>query len=419
MTTAASPAAGPVAGPFLDQPATYRYVLAQPFVRLITGTRALAIAADSLRSVALSILVFADTGSPLLAAVTYGISFLPQFVGGMFFGALADRLRPRPVIAGAYAAECLAGLLLATGRLPVGASLALVAVIATMTPVFSGASARVTAELLTGDAYVLGRSLNNLSSSAAQLIGMAGGGAAVATVGPRGALLTAALVHATAACAVRLRLPDLASAPQASASQTLAEGARSLFRQTWDGNNALVRDRWIRRLLLAQCLPSACIAGAESLIVPYCANRAYPSSSPGILLAAMPVGMIFGNLAVSKLMSPAARERSTRWLILLAGAALLGFAAKLPLAVSGCLLVVGGVGLAFMLGLQRRFLDAVPTSSRGQAFGLLSAGLMVLQGVGPVVVGAVAQAVPVGIAIASAGACTLVTAVLPPRTSRP
>jgi hypothetical protein len=132
----------------------------------------------------------------------------------------------------------------------------------------------------------------------------------------------------------------------------------------------------------------------------------------------MPVGMIAGNFAVSKLMAPDARERSTRWLILLAGAALLGFSAALPLPVSAALLVVGGVGLAFMLGLQRRFLDAVPTAARGQAFGLLSAGLMVLQGVGPLVVGAVAQVMPIGAAIASAGVCTLVTAALPPRSSR-
>lgn len=295
MTTTAVPPAA--------QPATYRYVLAQPYIRVVTATRALAIAADSLRSVALSVLVFADTGSPLLAALTYGISFLPQFVGGMFFGALADRLRPRPVIAGSYAAECLAGLLLATGRLPVGVSLALVALIATMTPVFSGSSARVTAELLTGDAYVLGRSLNNLASSAAQLVGMAGGGAAVATFGARGALLTAAIAHLSAAIAVRLRLPDLLGTPADSAP-------RSLLRQTWNGNSVLVRDRRIRRLLLAQCLPPACIAGAESVIVPYCATRAYPSSAPGILLAAMPVGMIAGNFAVSKLMKPDLRERS-------------------------------------------------------------------------------------------------------------
>jgi len=403
MTTTAVPPAA--------QPATYRYVLAQPYIRVVTATRALAIAADSLRSVALSVLVFADTGSPLLAALTYSISFLPQFVGGMFFGALADRLRPRPVIAGSYAAECLAGLLLATGRLPVGVSLALVALIATMTPVFSGSSARVTAELLTGDAYVLGRSLNNLASSAAQLVGMAGGGAAVATFGARGALLTAAIAHLSAAIAVRLRLPDLLGTPADSAP-------RSLLRQTWNGNSVLVRDRRIRRLLLAQCLPPACIAGAESVIVPYCATRAYPSSAPGILLAAMPVGMIAGNFAVSKLMKPDLRERSPRWLILLAGATLIGFSAALPLAVSAGLLVLGGVGLAYMLGLQRQFLDVVPASSRGQAFGLLSAGLMVLQGVGPLVVGAAAQVIPIGAAIAAAGVCTLATAALPPRSTR-
>lgn len=85
---------------------------------------------------------------------------------------------------------------------------------------------------------------------------------------------------------------------------------------------------------------------------------------------------------------------------------------------SAGLLVLGGVGLAYMLGLQRQFLDVVPASSRGQAFGLLSAGLMVLQGVGPLVVGAAAQVIPIGAAIAAAGVCTLATAALPPRSTR-
>src|ERR1700693_3149638 len=104
---------------------TYRNVLAEPRFRLLLSTRSLAIAADVARTVALSVLVLALTRSPLLAALAYGISFLPQVVGGTFLGALADRARPRPVIVTAYAVECATGVALASGRLPVSASLAL------------------------------------------------------------------------------------------------------------------------------------------------------------------------------------------------------------------------------------------------------------------------------------------------------
>ncbi|MGF7236443.1 MAG: hypothetical protein ACQSGP_15980 [Frankia sp.] len=60
------------------RPATYRHVLSEPRFRLLLATRSLAITADTLRTVALSVLVLAKTGSPFLAALAYGISFLPK-----------------------------------------------------------------------------------------------------------------------------------------------------------------------------------------------------------------------------------------------------------------------------------------------------------------------------------------------------
>ena len=48
----------------LERQATYRQVLAEPQFRLLFLTRSLAIGADTLRTVALSMLIFAATGSP-------------------------------------------------------------------------------------------------------------------------------------------------------------------------------------------------------------------------------------------------------------------------------------------------------------------------------------------------------------------
>ena len=101
------------------QQATYREVLAEPRFRLLFLTRSLAIGADTLRTVALSMLIFAATGSPLLAAVTYGIAFLPQAIGGTLLGALADRARPRPLITIGYCLEAgTAARRAPPGRLP-------------------------------------------------------------------------------------------------------------------------------------------------------------------------------------------------------------------------------------------------------------------------------------------------------------
>lgn len=386
---------------------TYRQVLAEPRFRLLFITRSLAIAADTLRILALSVLVFAVTGSPLLGAITYGIGFLPQVVGVTLFGALADRVRPRRLIVAGYALESATAAVLALAHLPIWASLLLVAVVAGLTPVFGGASARLVAEVLTGDAYVLGRSLSSMSSSAAQLLGLAGGGVAVATLGARHALLVGAACHLMAAAAVRLRLPDL-DVPAARP----ARSARSAFRQSLTGNRLLFRDPEVRLLMLAQWLPPAFVAGAESLIIAYASRRGFPAGSAGFLLACLPVGMLAGDLVVGRFLRDATRERLVVPLVGVLGVPLLAIAADPPFAVTAALLAITGTGFAYGLGIQRRFLDALPEERRGQAFGLLSSGLMTLQGVGPAVFGALAEVTPIRYAMALAGAATVATAVL-------
>ena len=95
---------------------------------------------------------------------------------------------------------------------------------------------------------------------------------------------------------------------------------------------------------------------------------------------------------------------------MVAGLPLLAFTAGPPLPAAAGLLAVTGIGPAYLLGIQRRFLDAVPAPVLGQAFGLLSTGLMTSQGVGPALFGAIAQIISAGDAMALAGAATIVTA---------
>jgi predicted MFS family arabinose efflux permease len=383
---------------------TYREVLAEPRFRLLLLTRSLAIAADTLRVVALSVLIFASTGSALLSAVTYGIGFLPQIVGAALLGTLADRLRPRRLIVAGYVLEAVTAGVLGLTHLPVGVSLAIVAGVACITPVFGGASNRVVADVLTGDPYVLGRSLSNMASSGAQLLGFAGGGIAVAVLGAQHALLASAGCHLVAALAVRLRLPDLAVSGDAR--------LRSTLRHSLASNRRLLTDSRVRALLLAQWLPPAFVTGAESLIISYAAGRGFPASAPGLLLACLPIGMLAGDFVIGRFVYPAVREQLVVPLVAVLGLPLVAFAADPPLVVTATLLAVSGTGFAYGLGVQRRFLDAVPETSRGQAFGLLSAGLMTLQGVGPAVFGLVAELASTGAAIALAGAATVITALV-------
>ncbi|GGV88351.1 membrane protein [Streptomyces gelaticus] len=398
MTTTAEPEQG-------NHRATYREVLAEPRFRLLFSTRTVAVTADSLRITTFSVLVFAATGSALFSALAFGIGFLPQLFGSLLLGSLADRLPPRALIAGGYALECAAALLLALVRMPIAVSLGVVALVALATPVFSGASSRLVAQWLEGDAYVLGRSLNNIASSGAQLLGLALGGVAVAVLGPRRALAVSAVLYLGCALAVRLRLPRLQ--PGAFGSDRGDGGA---VRASLRGAGLLLRGRTVRRLMLAQWLPSAFVAGAEGLIVAYAGGRHFAPGWYAVLMSCLPVGMLVGDLLVGRLLRPLTRERLVVPLIALMGLPLVGFAAEPGVGVSSCLLLLCGFGFAYGLGLQRPFLDALPQDGQGQAFGLLGSGNMTLQGVGPACFGSVATGIGTGGAIALAGGAAVLTA---------
>ena len=376
----------------------YLHVLAEPRFRVLFGSTVLSITAQTLRILALSVLVFAATGSALLAALAFGSGFLPQVLGAALLGSLADRVRPRPLIAVGNLLECGTGLVLALGHLPIWGDLVLVAVGAVVTPVCLGGSGRLVAEVLTGDDYVLGRSLNSMAASAAQLAGLAGGGLAIGLLGPQGALLVSAGAYLIATVWVRFGLPDL---------PVPAPAAGSLVRHSIAGQRALLADPAIRALMLAQWLPPAFVTGAESLLVPYAAGRGYPTSAGGLLLACLPVGMLIGDVVAGRLLAPATRERLLVAFVMLLGAPLVVLAAPLPPAVAAVALVCSGMGFAYGLSVQRRFRDAVPPESRGQAFGLLSTGLMTCQGIGPALCGGLSTVVAAPLLIAGAGAATV------------
>jgi predicted MFS family arabinose efflux permease len=286
----------------------------------------------------------------------------------------------------------------------VGLSLAVVAAVSMVTPLVNGAAGRVVADVLSGESYVLGRSLLNLASSSAQLIGMAGAGAAVAVLGAHHAMLVSAVLHLFAAVWVRLRLPDL---------RVSSSGLSSALRRSWSGNRQLLRDRTIRTLILAQWLPPACVTGAESLLVPYVAVRGLPVAAGGLLLACLPVGMMIGSVLIGRVLGPLSRRRLLLPLMIAVGLPLIGFSITgLPVVLCGALLVLAGTGFAYGLALQQRFRDIVPSAVRGQAFSLLSTGLMTAQGLSPALAGALAGVLPVAQVIALCGAVSVGSALL-------
>jgi len=192
-------------------------------------------------------------------------------------------------------------------------------------------------------------------------------------------------------------------------------GGEGAVRATLRVNRLLVADRRVRGLLLASWAPPLCLAGAEAMIVPYLGGQ----GRAGVVLAAAAIGMAAGDFAVGRFAAPALRERLSLPLAVLLGLPWLGFLASPGLVWSAALAALAAAGLAYQLGLQRRFVDAVPDEVRGQAFGLLSTGLMTGQAVGAALIGVLGELFSPHLAIAAAGGAGVLVALSLARALRP
>jgi len=389
--------------------ATYRQVFAVPEFRTLLATFAVFLVSETVQMLALSVLVYANTGSALLAALAYVAGFLPQALGGTMLLAVADRWRPRQLLLGFDTLRFAVAVALASGTLPPAAMVLLVFALGGVAPVVHATRTALLPELLDQDAYVLGRSLFTVVSGAMQVLGAAVGGLLLALTGPAGALWLTAVACAGSAVIVRTGLAD--RAPRAI-------GGRGTVGETWRGNRALLTDRRIRGLLLGQWLPGALMVGAEGVVVPYAAGLDRESAA-GLILAAAAGGMLTGEFAVARFVTPGLRERLTPWLALILGLPLMLFPLRPGVLLAAIIMAVAAAGFSYQLGLARRFLDAVPEARRGQAFGLAGTGTMTLQGLAMAAAGAGAEVLTPGAVMALAGVASLTSTGALWRTLRP
>jgi predicted MFS family arabinose efflux permease len=397
----------PLAPPATAPRTTYRSVFAVREFRVLFAAQLMYVLGFEFEILGLSVLVYTHTRSPFLTALAFSMGFAPQAIGGALFTALADRLPPRLVIGTGLVIRAAPGLAIGLWPgWPVPAMLALVAVTATAAPVFSAAISGLLPEICDGDRYVLARSVFSLTGSGTQIIGLGIAGAVLALVPARWLLLAAGLSLMVAAAISRFGLQPRPVRP----GPGRAGRYRGILGATMAGNIELFADRQVRGLLLAQWLPAWCVTGAESLIVPYTGSLGRPASAAGPLLAAMPAGMLLGEVLVGRFARPDTRRRFAFPLAAGMGVPLLGLAFRLPLPLAGVLLLICGSGFAYQLGIQRAFLDSLPEGRRAQAFGLNSTGAMGGQGLTPSAAGGLALAAGAGPAMAIAGAVTILAA---------
>ncbi|MGW3209979.1 MFS transporter [Streptomyces sp. NPDC001135] len=374
-------------------PAGYGRVFAVPEFRAVFTAHVLSMLGVITSEIALSVLVYDLTRSPLLSALTFALGFLPYAVGGTLLAPVADRFPARRVLVTCdlVCAGCVA--LMTVPGTGVGLLLALRCAPAVVSPVLSGTRMATLADFLgDGDLFVLGRSLLRIVAQSALLVGYGLGGLLLTAVSPRHALLIT--VGTFLASALLLRYGTRHRPARARRrTDTPKPGPRPLF-----------ADRRVRVLLLLSWTPAAFAVVPEALAAPYADELGSGSAGLGLLMCALPVGTVAGELFAGARLGPVARERVALPLLCLTLLPYVAYALRPGLSASLLLLLLSGAGSAYSLGLDQWFVRAVPQELRGRAMTVLSAGLMTVQGVGMALAGVAAQVAGVRTTVAGAGA---------------
>ncbi|MFE6267931.1 MFS transporter [Streptomyces goshikiensis] len=386
-------------------PRTYRSLARTPEFTPFFAAAALRVGASTVSGLALAVLVYDRTGSPLLSALgMFGPSFA-QLLGATLLLSAADRLPPRAALGGLSAAGALATLLLCVPGLPLWAVFAVLLGQGLADSLAGGVRYGLLTEILPPGDYLPGRSLLAVCAGVTQIAGYALGGLLVAALSPRGALLAAAALSAAAVVTVRFGLRR--REPRASGRPSVAA--------TWRGNAALLSDPARRTLYLALWVPNGLIVGCESLFVPYDATHA------GLLFAGAAAGMLAGDTVAGRYLPARLRARLAAPLRLLLAAPYLAFALEPGPVVATVTVTLASVGYSAGLLMQERLVALLPEGTQGQALGLHSAGMLTLQGVCAALAGALAQYTSAAVAMTVlAAASVVVTLVLEPglHTSR-
>ncbi|MEU0561412.1 MFS transporter [Dactylosporangium sp. NPDC006015] len=353
---------------------TYRQLFRTPEFPALFATLSGQVAAGTVAGIGLGTLVFAATDSPLLSALSmFGASFA-QLIGAATLLSWADRVPPRAALTGLAVFAAVTTAVLAVPGLPIAAVFAVVLAQGLAASVGGGVRYGLLAEILPADGYILGRSLLNMSIGAMQILGFAAGGALVAAVSPRGALVAGAALQAVSALIARFGLT--ARPPRAT--------DRPSVRATWHGN----RKVWRPATYIAMWVPNGLIVGCEALFVPY------SPAAASILFVAAAIGMLAGDAIAGRFVPPRLRYRLSgplRWLL---AAPYLLFFLDPPLPVAVAIAGVASVGYGATLLLQDRLLATTPESLHGQALGLFGSGLLAMQAVGATLGGLIAQHTP-------------------------
>jgi MFS family permease len=391
---------GEPAGPSSAPP--HRSTFAQVFgVREFTAlwfAQVLSVGGDQLARVAITLLVFNQTRSALLASIAYAATIVPSFVGGLLLSGIADRRPRRQVMIACDLSRALLVAVMAWPGMPTWLLVALLFLASMAGAPFISARAALYPDILHGDSYVLGTAVTLTTLQFAQVLGFAVGGALVAFFGVRTSLIIDALTFILSAVITRLWVrarpaprpePALDAGAPASPGAGVTEGTSPSH-----GVGAGVRLVFGTPALLIPMLfgwLSAFYNVPEGIAAPLAASLGGGDVAVGLILAAGALGASIGAVVFGRLVGPPHRLRWMSRLAVLSCAALMLFAWQPALPVALLILAASGLFDCYQLAANAAFVSAVPSGQRSQAFGIAQGGMSLGQGTAIIVAGAAAE----------------------------
>jgi MFS family permease len=376
----------------------------------------LSVAGDQLARVALTLLVFDRTHSPLLAAVTFAASVIPVFVGGVALSGLADRLPRREVMIVCDLASAALVAAMALPGVPIAVLVGLLFLVTMVSAPFTSARAALYPDILSGDRYVVGTAITLTTVQFAQVLGFALAGAIVGIVGIRTALVVDAATFILSALITRILVrarpaAQMAGAAGARPGTTTLAGIR-------DGLRAVFTRPELRTPMLLGWLV-AFLDVHEGVAVPLAVSLGGGAVAAGLILAAGALGSSAGAIGFGRLVAPPRRLHWMGPLAVASCASLILFTAGPTLPWALVILTGSGIFSCYLLAANAAFVAAAPSELRSQAFGIAQAGMSLGQGAAMVVAGAAAQHYSPSVVIAMGGVVGAVTAVIVIVVGRP
>jgi len=364
--------------------------LRNPEFRALWVAELLSIGGDQIARVALSLLVFKETSSAALTALTYALTFIPSVLGGFLLSGLADRYPRRAILVVTDVIRAVLAAAMALPGLPLPVLWACVAVLSAAAGPFKAAQSALLPQVLGREDFPAGLALRQFTGQVAQVVAFGSGGLVLTLIEPHLGMLVNAGTFVLSALII------LKGVSSRSVSRAATEQEEPVHAPT---------RTWV--LLYALVLLVGVYVVPEGLAVPYGHALGISAFGIGLLLAADPLGSAIGAWLTTRFRMPATPLTALLFAVV-AGVPLAACVFE-PGVVASIVLwaASGAVSTAFLIQVQTVVVDLVPDARRGGVMGRMSTCLHCSQGIAILGGGVAAQQFGPFRAVAAAGAVAI------------